>query len=247
MEVGIFIPCFIDQIFPETGMNMVQVLKHFRVKSLYNPSQTCCGQVAFNNGYHDECKHVAQKFILDFASYKYVVGPSASCVAMIKNYYPKLFDNSALHNENRQLGRKIFEFTDFLVNHLGIERINGKFPAKVTFHDSCAAIHEYGLKDESRKLLSGIEDLEFVEMNHRDICCGFGGTFSVKFPDISAAMAEQKAEAALETGAQYIVSTDSSCLMHLEGFIKKKKLPLKTLHIVDLIAYSLGYGLPTKK
>ena len=245
MEVGIFIPCFIDQIFPETGMNMAIVLKHYHTKPLYNPAQTCCGQVAFNNGYHDECKHVAKKFILDFVDYKYVVGPSASCIGMVKNYFPSMFDNSALHNENRQLGRKIYEFTDFLTNILGVQKVDGSFPARITFHDSCAGLREYGLKDESRKLLSGIKGLEFIEMDHRDICCGFGGTFSVKYPDISGAMAEQKVHAALETQAEYIVSTEASCLMHLDGFIKKHNLPIKTLHIADLLAYSLGYGRPT--
>lgn len=239
MEVGIFIPCFIDQLFPETGMSMVKVLKHIRVKPVYNPEQTCCGQVAFNAGYKDEAKHVAEKFIRDFSAYKIVVGPSASCIGMVKNYYPQMFDNSALHNENRYLGKKIYEFTDFLVNVAKAENLGGRFEARVTFHDSCAALREYGLKDEPRRLLAQIEGLELIEMKDREVCCGFGGTFAVKHEAISTAMAEQKVLNALETGAEYIVSTETSCLMHLEGYIKKKQLPLKTIHLADLLAQSL--------
>ncbi|MBW6499329.1 MAG: (Fe-S)-binding protein [Bacteroidales bacterium] len=240
MEVGIFIPCFIDQLFPETGMSMVAVLKHAGVKALYNPEQTCCGQVAFNTGFHDEAKHVAEKFIQDFAQYKYVVGPSASCIGMVKNYYPQMFDNSALHNENKYLGRKIYEFTDFLVNVAKMENLGGRFEARITFHDSCAALREYGLKDEPRRLLAQIEGLELMEMKDREVCCGFGGTFAVKHEAISTAMAEQKVKNALETGAQYIVSTEASCLMQLDGYIKKHKLPIETLHIAELLARSIS-------
>ncbi len=240
MEVGIFIPCFIDQLFPETGMSMVAVLKHAGVKALYNPEQTCCGQVAFNTGFHDEAKHVAEKFIQDFTQYKYVVGPSASCIGMVKNYYPQMFDNSALHNENKYLGRKIYEFTDFLVNVAKMENLGGRFEARITFHDSCAALREYGLKDEPRRLMAQIEGLELIEMKDREVCCGFGGTFAVKHEAISTAMAEQKVKNALDTGAQYIVSTEASCLMQLDGYIKKNKLPIETLHIADLLAKSIS-------
>jgi L-lactate dehydrogenase complex protein LldE len=221
-------------------MNMVRILKHVKVKALYNPEQTCCGQVAYNGGYWDEAKHVAEKFILDFKHYKYVVGPSASCISMIKNYYPQMFDNSALHNENRYLGKKIYEFTDFLVNVVKVENLGGRFEAKVTFHDSCAALREYGLKDEPRRLLANIEGLEIKELYNREVCCGFGGTFAVKHEAISTAMAEQKVKNALDTGAQYIVSTEASCLMHLDGYIKKNNLPIQTLHIADLLAKSLS-------
>jgi L-lactate dehydrogenase complex protein LldE len=236
MEAGIFIPCFIDQFFPQTGMNMVRILEKAGVNPLYNPNQTCCGQVAFNSGYWEEARCVAEKFIRDFMSYPLVVGPSASCVAMVKNYYTGMFDNSALHNENRQLGRKIFELTDFLVNYLKIEDLNASFHAKVTIHDSCAALREYGLTDEPRRLLANVKGLEIVEMDARDVCCGFGGTFSVKHESISSAMALQKIEFALKTGAEYIIGTEASCLMHLNGYITKNNYPIKTLHIADVLA-----------
>lgn len=236
MEVGIFIPCFIDQVYPHTGMSMVKVLEKAGVKVHYNPNQTCCGQMAFNSGFWDDARCVAEKFINDFMDYKWVVGPSASCVGMVRNYYNGMFDNSAIHNPNRQLGKKIFELTDFLVNQLKKENLGAVFHGKATIHDSCAALREYGLKDEPRRLLSNVEGLEIIEMEHTDVCCGFGGTFSIKHEAIATAMAEQKVENALKTGAEYIISTESSCLMHLQGYISRKKLPLKPIHIADLLA-----------
>ena len=240
MDVGIFIPCFIDQFFPETGMSMVKLLKKARVNVHYNPEQTCCGQVAFNAGYWDEAKCVAEKFIRDFSAYKYVVGPSASCIGMVKNYYPQMFFNSALHNENKYLSRKIYELTDFLVNVLKMEDLDGEYNARITFHDSCTALREYGLKDQPRRLLSHVKGLELIEMKHADECCGFGGTFSVKNEAISTAMAEQKVQHAIDTRAEYIVSTEMSCLMHLDSYIKKHQLPIKTIHIADLLAKSIN-------
>jgi L-lactate dehydrogenase complex protein LldE len=217
-------------------MNMVKVLEKAGVRVHYNSDQTCCGQMAFNGGYWDEAKCVAEKFIRDFMHYKQVVGPSASCIGMVRNYYPGMFDNSALHNENRQLRRRIFELTDYLVNILKVEDVGASFSAKATIHDSCAALREYGLKDEARKLLSKVRGLEIIEMEDTDVCCGFGGTFSVKHEAIATAMAEQKVENALKTGAEYIISTEASCLMHLEGYITRNNLPIKVMHIADVLA-----------
>jgi L-lactate dehydrogenase complex protein LldE len=239
MNTGIFIPCFIDQFLPETGHSMVKVLEKAGVKVSYNPAQTCCGQVAFNNGFWDEAKCLGEKFIKDFMEYDYVVGPSASCIGMVKNYYPEMFYNSAWHNENNYLSKKIFEFTDFLVNMVKKPDLGARFEARVTFHDSCAALREYGLKGEPRELLAFVDGLELVEMEERDVCCGFGGTFSVKHEAISTAMAEQKVQHALATGAEYIVSTEASCLMQMDGYIKKHQLPIKTMHIADLLAVGL--------
>jgi L-lactate dehydrogenase complex protein LldE len=235
IEAGIFIPCFIDQVFPQTGINMVRVLEKAGVKALYNPKQSCCGQLAFNGGYWDEARHVAEKFIHDFKDYKIVVGPSASCIGMVKNYYSGMFDNSAIHIENRQLQNKIYEFTDYLVNVLRMEDFGAEMNARATIHDSCAALREYGVKDEMRILLRNVKGLEIIEMKDTDVCCGFGGTFAVKHEAIATAMAEQKVENALETGAEYIISTDSSCLMHIQGYIDRNKIPLKTMHIADVL------------
>jgi len=239
MEVGIFIPCYVDQLFPETGLNMVKVLERAKMRPKYNPAQTCCGQVAFNSGYVDQAKHMANKFVKDFMGYKVVVGPSASCAGMVKNYYPMMLDNSVLHNENRHLGKKIYEFSDFLVNVAKVTDLGCSLNTTVTIHDSCAALREYKLGDEPRQLLSNVSGLKIVEMKDRDVCCGFGGTFSVKHEAISTAMAQQKIENALKTGAEYIVSTEVSCLLHLDSYIKKNNLGIKTIHIADLLAMSL--------
>ena len=239
MEVDIFIPCFIDQVYPETGFNMVKVLEKAGVKVHYNTNQTCCGQMAFNSGFWDEARTLGQKFIEDFSRGRPVVGPSASCIGYVKNYYDELFFDSAVHNEYKHLQRNIFEITDFLVNVMKVTDFGSVFEHKVTYHDSCAAVNEYGLKDEPRKLLRNVKGLELVEMEESDTCCGFGGTFAVKFEPISTAMAEQKVHHALDTGAEYIVSTDSSCLMHQSGYITKHNLPLKVAHIVDVLASGL--------
>jgi L-lactate dehydrogenase complex protein LldE len=239
VEVDIFIPCFIDQVYPETGFNMVKILEKLGVGVHYNPNQTCCGQMAFNSGYWDHARELGVKFIKDFGNKRPVVGPSASCIGYIKNHYDKLFYNSPWHLEYKELQNNIYEITDFLVNVLKVEDVGSRFEAKVTYHDSCAALREYGLKDEPRRLLRHVRGLELIEMKHSDVCCGFGGTFSVKHEAISTAMADQKVHNALETGAEYIVSTDSSCLMHQQGYIDKHHLNIKTKHIVDVLASGL--------
>jgi L-lactate dehydrogenase complex protein LldE len=236
MLVDIFIPCFIDQIYPQTGMNMVKILEKLGVDVHYNGNQTCCGQMAFNSGFWDEAKEMGAKFIRDFPNDRPVISPSASCSGMIKNYYPWLFHNTALHYEYKQLKKNMVEFTDFLVNVLKMDEIGAEFNHVVTYHDSCAALREYGIREEPRALLSKVRGLTLIEMKNNDVCCGFGGTFSVKFEPISTAMAEQKVKHALETGAEYIVSTDSSCLMHQQAYIDKHHLPMKTMHIIDVLA-----------
>ena len=236
MHVDVFIPCFIDQFYPETGINMVKILEKLGVEVHYNKEQTCCGQIAFNSGFWDEAKAIGEKFIKDFSNNRFVVGPSASCVGMVRNYYDVLFYNTALHNEYRQLKKNIFEFSDFVVNKLNVVQIGAEFNHVITYHDSCAALREYGINSEPRLLLKQVKGLEIREMENTSECCGFGGTFAVKHEPISTAMAEQKVEHAIATGAEYIVSTDASCLMHQEGYIKKHKLPLKTIHLIDVLA-----------
>ena len=236
MQVDIFIPCFIDQVFPQTGMNMVKILEKLGIEVHYNPNQTCCGQMAFNSGFWDEAKNLGEKFLKDFPNDRPVVAPSASCVGYVKNNYEKLFFNTSSHLKYKRLNKNIFELTDFLVNVLKITDLGATFNHKVTYHDSCAALREYGIKDEPRELLKHVKGLELIEMKDTDVCCGFGGTFSVKHEAISTAMADQKVQNALETKAEYIISTDSSCLMHQEGFIKKHNKPIKVAHIADVLA-----------
>jgi L-lactate dehydrogenase complex protein LldE len=236
MNVQLFIPCFVDQLYPQTAFNMVKVLKKAGCKVDYNVNQTCCGQPAFNAGFWDEAKAVCAKFIDDCSGSDYIVAPSASCVGFVRNYYAKLFDNSSRHNDVKDLQKRTFEFTEFLVNVLQVDSFGASFHARATYHDSCAGLRECRIKQEPRKLLSNVAGLQLVEMNEVETCCGFGGTFAVKFDSISIGMADQKSLNAKDTGADCIISTDHSCLMHLDGYIKKKGLGLQTMHIADVLA-----------
>jgi len=236
MKVQLFIPCFVDQLYPQTAFNMVKVLEKAGCEVYYNTDQTCCGQPAFNAGFWDEAKAVCAKFLKDFDTADYVVAPSASCVGFVRNYYSKLFEDSTLHNRVTDLSSRTYEFTEFLTDVLKVENFNAALDAKATYHDSCAALRECKIKDGPRRLLGNVKGLELVEMNHTETCCGFGGTFAVKFDAISIGMADQKVYNALAANAEYIISTDLSCLMHLDGYIKGKQLPLKTMHIADVLA-----------
>jgi L-lactate dehydrogenase complex protein LldE len=236
MNIQLFIPCFVDQLFPETAFNMIKILEKAGCNVSYNTSQTCCGQPAFNAGFWDDAREVCTKFLNDFDPNQIIVAPSASCIGFIRNYYPKLFENSSLHNEVKAIGQNSFELSDFLVNKLGITSFGASLPGKATYHDSCAGLRECGIKNEPRLLLSKVKGLEIVEMEDVETCCGFGGTFAVKFEGISIGMAEQKVEHALATGAEYLVSTDLSCLMHLQGYIDNRKHSLKTMHLADVLA-----------
>lgn len=236
MKVQLFVPCFVDQLYPQTAFNMVRVLEKAGCSVSYNPAQTCCGQPAFNAGFWDDARSICSKFLRDFSDEAPIVAPSASCVGFVRNYYSKLFENSSLHNEVKGIEQRIFELSDFLVNRLGFTDLGASLPGKATYHDSCAGLRECRIKNEPRTLLSKVQGLELVELEDVETCCGFGGTFAVKFEPISVAMAEQKVEHALETGAEYLISTDLSCLMHLQGYIDQKKHPLRTLHIADVLA-----------
>lgn len=238
-KIDIFIPCFVDQCYPETGFNMVKVLEKLGCKVNYNPNQTCCGQPAFNAGFFDDAKEVAVKFLDDFSNddKHYVVAPSASCVGMVRNSYNQLFDGSARYLDYKKLQKHTYELSEFLINVLKVEKIEGaKLKAKVTYHDSCSGLRECCIKEGPRKLLKNVDGIELLEMKDNEVCCGFGGTFAVKFEPISVGMAEQKVENALATGAEIIVSTDSSCLMQLDGYIQNKKLPIKVMHLADVLA-----------
>ena len=236
MKVQLFIPCFVDQLYPQTAFNMVKVLEKAGCEVHYNTNQTCCGQPAFNAGFLDEARAVCNKFIQDFDNADYIVAPSASCVGFVRNYYTKLFDNSSVLHQVKNVASRTFEFAEFLTDVLKVEKLGAVFNAKATYHDSCAALRECKIKDAPRRLLSNVSGLEMVEMNEVETCCGFGGTFAVKFDSISIGMADQKVNNALATKADYIISTDLSCLMHLDGYIKGKNLPLQTMHIADVLA-----------
>lgn len=240
MKVELFIPCFIDQLFPATAFNTVKLLEKAGCKVSYNPAQTCCGQPAFNAGFWDDAKEVGNKFLSDFSEDSVIVSPSASCTGMVKNYYNDLFTNTAVHNKCRAIQGNIYELSDFLVNILEFDYFGAELDGKAVYHDSCAGLRECKIKDEPRQLLSKVLGLELLDLKDGETCCGFGGTFAVKFDGISSAMAQQKVNNAIDAGAEYIISTDASCLLHLQGYIDKNNLPIQTMHIADVLA--LGWG-----
>jgi L-lactate dehydrogenase complex protein LldE len=236
MQVQLFIPCFVDQLYPQTGMNMVKVLEKLGCTVHYNPKQTCCGQPAFNAGYWEDAKAVAKKFLNDFNGEGYIVGPSGSCTGYVRNYYDKMLENSSDHLRSEAVREKMFEFTEFLIDVLKVEDIGAVFNGKATYHDACGALRECGIKQGPRKLLENVKGLELVEMKEAETCCGFGGTFAVKFEPISIGMAQTKVQSAIDTGARYMISTDVSCMMHVQGYIDKNKMPIQTVHIADVLA-----------
>jgi L-lactate dehydrogenase complex protein LldE len=240
MKTELFIPCFIDQLYPETAFNTIKLLEKAGCVVEYNPHQTCCGQPAFNAGFWDDAKEVGRKFLNDFSEDSVIVTPSASCTGMVKNYYNDLFTNTALHNKCRAIQGNIYELSDFLVNILDFDYFGAELEGKAVYHDSCSGLRECKIKAEPRLLLSKVLGLELLELKDEETCCGFGGTFAVKFEAISTAMAQQKVDNALSAGAEYIISTDASCLLHLQGYIDKNNLHIKTIHLADVLASGWG-------
>ena len=236
MNVHVFIPCFIDQLYPTAGFNTIKVLEKAGCIVTYNPDQTCCGQPAFNAGYWGESREVCNKFINDFSGAEHIVVPSASCAGFIKNYYSKIYDNASNQKDTKGFQEKVYELSDFLVNILKVEDLGAQFEGVATYHDSCAALRECKIKTEPRKLLENVKGLKLIDLQDNETCCGFGGTFAVKFEGISVAMGEQKVQHIVDTKADYLISTDLSCLMHIGGVMEKMEIPVKSLHLADVLA-----------
>lgn len=242
VSVDLFIPCFVDQIAPDIGFSMIKILEKVGCSVHYNPNQTCCGQPAFNAGFFSEAEEVASKFVADFRQalereHHYIVAPSASCVGMVRNQYERLLAGSLQKEYLFALENKIFELCEFLVDVLEIERVPGAYyKAKAVYHDSCSALRDCMIYDAPRQLLANVEGLELYSLEYAQECCGFGGTFSAKFPAIAAGMAMQKVEDALKQGADVIISSDFSCLLHLDGYIQKHQKNIQTRHIADILA-----------
>ena len=235
MKITLFIPCFVDSFYPQTGRAMVRIFEKFGHTLDYKPQLTCCGQPPFNAGYWDESRKVAVKVLDALGEAERVVIPSGSCGAMLKVFYLELFKDTPREADAKALSEKTFEFSDFLVNELGVTDIGAKFPHAVTWHDGCHGLRELGIKTEPRTLLSHVEGLELVEMGEAQTCCGFGGLFSAKFPSISVAMGQVKSKSAVETGTKYLVSGDGSCLMHIQGVLDREKRGVKCLHIAEVL------------
>jgi L-lactate dehydrogenase complex protein LldE len=226
-RVSLFITCVVDQIFPNVGIAMADVLERVGYELDVPEAQTCCGQPAFNSGYREEARAVAKHFRDVFANSEYVVVPSGSCASMIAHHFADL---------KVEVAPKVFEFSQFLTEVAKVEDLGAKFEGIVTYHDSCHALRDLRIKEGPRRLLRKVQGLELREMDAAEECCGFGGTFSVKFAGVSGGMARTKIESIKRTGANTIVSIDSSCLMQLQGVISREGLPFKTMHLAEILA-----------
>lgn len=235
-KVSLFIPCFVDQLTPEVGLDTARVLRRIGCEIDFPAEQTCCGQPAFNTGYWDDARPIAERFLRVFRAADAVVCPSGSCTTMARNFYPELLAGTGLAEEARSVGQRVFEFSEFLVKIAGVSDVGARFPHRVAFHDACHSLRELHLKNEPRELLRKVAGLELVEMPQSEECCGFGGTFSTKFGMISAAMGETKAGNAEVSSAEYLASTDPSCLLHIDGVLRRRNSRVRTIHLASILA-----------
>ncbi len=241
-KVNLFIQCLVDSMFPDVGDAMVTVMRRLGVPLEYPEAQTCCGQPAFNSGYTKEAKAAAKHFLKVFEGAERIVCPSGSCVHMVRHHYPELFrdDDVEMRMRIKELGNRCYEFSEYLVDVLGAVNIGSQFNGKVTYHDSCHLLRGLGIQEQPRKLLQHVEGLELIEMNRSDTCCGFGGTFSVNYPEISTAMVDEKIDNILATGADYVVGCDTSCLMHIQGRLSRRKENVQIKHLAEILAGGLA-------
>jgi L-lactate dehydrogenase complex protein LldE len=236
-RVSLFVTCIIDQLFPKVGMAMVDVLERIGYSIDFPEQQTCCGQPAFNSGYREEAAQVARHFLRTFGDAEYIVIPSGSCTSMISHHYEELFANDPKYLAlTHAVAPRVWEFSKFLLEVARVEDVGARMDAVVTFHDSCHGLRELKIKDGPRRLLSHVRGLELREMDAPDECCGFGGTFSVKFGELSGAMARTKVEAILRTGAEAVVGIDSSCLMQIQGAMSRAGVPVRAMHLAEVLA-----------
>jgi L-lactate dehydrogenase complex protein LldE len=220
---------------PRVGISIVQILERLGHTVDYPEELTCCGQPAFNSGYWNETRPIAERVLNRLKNAEAVVIASGSCGAMIKKFYLELFARTPQARTANELAARCFEFSDFLVTKLGVTDLGARFPHRVTFHDGCHGLRELGTKKQPRELLANVRGLHLVEMEEAETCCGFGGTFATKFPMISTAMGEVKCASALATGAEYIVSNDASCNMHIQGLADRQRQPLRTIHLAEVL------------
>ena len=236
-RVSLFVTCIVDQVFPQVGIAVTEVLERLGYEVDFLAAQTCCGQPALNSGYPEDAARVARHFLDIFQYAEYVVVPSGSCASMITRHYAEIFEHDAERAEQiRRLTPRVWEFSRFLLEVARVESVGARFKGVVTYHDSCHGLRELGLKAGPRRLLANVEGLTLREMEAAEECCGFGGTFSVKFPEVSGGMARTKIESIRKTEADAAVSVDSSCLMQLQGVIDRAGLPIRTLHLAEVLA-----------
>ncbi len=234
-SVSLFIPCLVDQVYPEIGLAMANVLRRLGVRLNYDSAQTCCGQPAFNAGYRDEALTVAEHFLEVFRNAEIIVAPSGSCVAMVRNFYPHLFAGHAKHEEATTLGKRVFEFSEFLVKQFGVQDVNATFKCKAGFHNSCHSFRELRLQEEPLTLLRHVHGLELIVPPGEPVCCGFGGLFSLKFEAISSAMTRSRLETFEQLGVEAIISNDPGCVMQMRQEAKVRRSKLEVLHIAEVL------------
>lgn len=233
---ALFVTCLVDQFFPEVGEATVRLLEACGRRVVFPAAQTCCGQPAFNMGHGEEARRLAKRTIEIFEPFDEVVAPSGSCASMVRVHFPELLhDEAEWHARAEQLAAKLFELTEFL-HREGYDASGTRFAGKVAYHASCHLLRELGVREAPRELLRRVEGLELVELEGAEVCCGFGGAFSAKMPELSGAMLDAKLKAAEASGATVLTATDCGCLMHLGGALKRRRSPLEVRHVATLLA-----------
>lgn len=243
MRIALMTTCLVDQFFPQVAESMVRVLAACGVQVEVPPAQTCCGQPAYNSGFAAEARVVGQTLLTAFADAEYVVTPSGSCAGMVHHVFPTLFQGSPHSSQQAQaLAEKTYEFSQFLLQVLGIDDLGAVFPHRVTFHPSCHGLRLLGVRAEPVRLLQRVRGLTYVELPAAEDCCGFGGTFALKLPALSTAMVDEKVRHVLATGAEVLVSTDMGCLMNMGGRLRRLGHPVRVMHLAELLAEGLRQG-----
>jgi len=242
MRVGLFVTCLVDLMRPRIGFAALRLLEAAGCEVVVPPTQTCCGQPGYNSGDRSAAKALARKLLREFDGCDYIAVPSGSCGGMIRVHYPALFaDEPAMHETVQRVAERTYELTDFLVNVAKLETLPGRYSGSLTYHDSCSGLRELGVQSQPRALLAKLPGVRLTEMREADTCCGFGGTFSVKFGDISARMADNKCEHIAQTGAGTIVAGDLGCLLNIEGRLRRRgDLQTRVLHIAEVLAGENG-------
>jgi L-lactate dehydrogenase complex protein LldE len=239
LKVSLFITCYNDTLFPETGKAVVRVLERLGHTVDFPAGQTCCGQMHWNTGYQAEALPLLPRFVAQFKHAEAVVVPSSSCVAMMRDHYPIMAEelgDEQLKRDVAELVPKVFEFSEFLTKRLGLEDVGAYYPHKVTYHASCHGLRNLGLGDGPQRLLRAVKGIDLVEIEGLEQCCGFGGTFAIKNADVSTAMLKDKTTAVLKTGAEACTACDNSCLMHINGALHKEKTGVRTVHLAEILA-----------
>lgn len=246
-RVSLFVTCMVDMLYPGTGLSVVDVLTHLGVEVDFPLGQTCCGQPAFNAGYWPEARRVAIQFLKAFREAEVIVAPSGSCVAMVRHEFPRLFaDDPAWRGEAERMAAITWEFTEFIVDGLGVTDLHGRLPTPQTlaFHDACHGLRLLGLKEAGRALVSNLQNATLVDWADSESCCGFGGLFSVKMADVSGAMLGKKLDHIAQSGADAILTGDVSCLAHMNGGLEKQGKAARVRHIADVLAEGVRHAEP---